>query len=70
MKAKVLFWHDIQKWGVAEVADTSEEVFFSGNQLYGEIKIPLVVGTPLSIDRIRAPKANGRRREACGIVAD
>ena len=69
MKAKVLFWHQEQKWGVAEVVDTTEEVFFSGNQVYGEMKIPLQVGTLLSIDRIRAPKANGRRREACGIVA-
>jgi hypothetical protein len=70
MQAKILFWHNERKFGFAELESTGEQVFVGHLSLFGEVKLPLKVGTQIKITSLRKPRCDGDFKKAFGVTVE
>ena len=70
MQATILFWHTDKQFGFAELAESRDEVFVGRSSLYGDVKLPLKVGTRICINELRNPRREGDFKKAFGVTVE
>jgi cold shock CspA family protein len=70
MQAKIIFWHEAKQFGFAELDESRAEVFVGRSSLYGDVKLPLKIGTRIHINELRNPRREGDFKKAFGVTVE